>query len=63
MTFLLLPLHLYKKHSGFASPAVSALGLDKLGITKPTTIFRNLSYPDLAKHEEANKEVRFSWWM
>jgi len=48
-----------KKHSGFASPAVSALGLDKLGITKPTTIFRNLSYPDLAKHEEANKEVRF----
>jgi len=22
-----------------------------------TTIFRNLSYPDLAKHEEANKEV------
>ncbi|CAM9379318.1 unnamed protein product [Ascophyllum nodosum] len=36
---------------------LSSLGIDKaLGITKPSTIYRNLPYPEVFKHEEANKE-------
>lgn len=33
-------------------------GLDSLGITHPTTLFRNLSYPELFDHEQANREGR-----
>ena len=32
------------------------VGLDKLGITNPSTLYRNLSYPELLEHEIANKE-------
>jgi len=32
------------------------VGIDVLGINNPTTIHRNLSYPDLFEHEQANKE-------
>nr|AIT70089.1 phosphoenolpyruvate carboxykinase [Sargassum horneri] len=36
---------------------LSSLGIDKAtGITKPTTIYRNLPYPEVFKHEEQNKE-------
>ena len=31
-------------------------GLDKIGITNPSTLYRNLSYPELWEHENANKE-------
>lgn len=31
-------------------------GISAIGITGPTTVFKNLSYPDLRKHEEANNE-------
>ena len=34
-------------------------GLDKLGITKPTTIYRNLSYRELYEREVAKKEGVF----
>jgi phosphoenolpyruvate carboxykinase (ATP) len=36
--------------------ACKKVGLDKLGITKPTTIFRNLTYQELFEHEKANNE-------
>lgn len=32
------------------------VGLDKLGITNPSTLYRNLSYQELFEHEVANKE-------
>ena len=32
------------------------VGLDKLGITNPSTLYRNLSYPELFEHEQANNE-------
>ena len=31
-------------------------GLDKLGITNPSTIYRNLTYQELYEHEQANNE-------
>lgn len=34
--------------------ACKKVGLDKLGITGPTTIYRDLSYPDLFEHEQKN---------
>jgi phosphoenolpyruvate carboxykinase (ATP) len=36
--------------------ACKKVGLDKLGIIKPTTIFRNLTYQELFEHEKANNE-------
>lgn len=36
--------------------ACKKVGLDKLGINKPTTIFRNLTYQELFEHEKANNE-------
>lgn len=32
------------------------VGLDKLGITNPSTLYRNLTYQELFEHEQANKE-------
>jgi phosphoenolpyruvate carboxykinase (ATP) len=32
------------------------VGLDVHGITNPSTVYRNLSYPELYLHEQANKE-------
>lgn len=32
------------------------IGLDSVGITNPTTVYRNLTYPELFEHEQANKE-------
>ena len=32
------------------------MGLDKLGITGPSTVYRNLTYQELFDHEVANKE-------
>eukprot|EP00924_Labyrinthula_sp_SR-Ha-C_P001364 maker-scaffold_44-snap-gene-1.94-mRNA-1 protein AED:0.08 eAED:0.09 QI:0/0/0/1/1/1/2/0/564 len=34
----------------------SALGLDKVGISSSSPVYRNLSYEDVAKHEKENKE-------
>ena len=34
----------------------SAIGLDKLGITNPSKVNRNLSYEDLMAHEKKNGE-------
>jgi len=31
-------------------------GLDRLGITNPSTLYRNLSYPELYEHEKQNQE-------
>mmetsp|Transcript_22200 Transcript_22200/g.41642 ORF Transcript_22200/g.41642 Transcript_22200/m.41642 type:complete len:577 (+) Transcript_22200:92-1822(+) len=46
--------------SGSASPSEvtvpSKLGLDKLGLTKETKVFRNLTYEELFEHEVANEE-------
>lgn len=36
--------------------ACSEAGIDKLGITSPTTIYKNLTYQELFEHEVANKE-------
>ena len=36
--------------------ACKEVGLDKLGITGPTTIYRDLSYPELFQHEVKNGE-------
>ena len=36
--------------------ACSKAGLNKLGITKPSTLFRNLTYQELFDHEKKNKE-------
>ena len=40
----------------FLSVATEKIGLDKLGINGPTTIYHNLSYDDLFEHEVKNKE-------
>ena len=32
------------------------VGLDKLGITNPSTLFRNLTYQQLFEHEQQNNE-------
>ena len=42
--------------SSIASVASSSIGLDKLGITNPSNINRNLSYEDLMRHEKKNGE-------
>jgi len=39
--------------------SVSTIGLDKLGINKPSKIHRNLSYPELALYEKKNNEGVF----
>eukprot|EP00934_Nitzschia_sp_Nitz4_P004351 Nitzschia sp. Nitz4//scaffold191_size41780//23374//25267//NITZ4_007470-RA/size41780-processed-gene-0.71-mRNA-1//1//CDS//3329540190//4341//frame0 len=39
-----------------AADACSQVGLDSLGITGPTTIYRNLTYQELFEHEKANDE-------
>lgn len=36
--------------------ACKEVGIDKLGITNPTTIYRNLTYGELLEHELNNKE-------
>ena len=36
--------------------ACAEAGIDKLGITGPTTIYKNLTYQELFEHEVANKE-------
>jgi len=36
--------------------ACLSVGLDKLGITNPTTIYRNLTFGELFEHEKANNE-------
>jgi phosphoenolpyruvate carboxykinase (ATP) len=36
--------------------ACKKVGIDTLGITGPSTIYRNLSYQELFEHEQANKE-------
>ena len=36
--------------------ACAKVGLDKLGITNPTTIHRNLTFQELFEHEQANNE-------
>lgn len=36
--------------------ACSKVGLDSLGITNPTTIYRNLTFQELFEHEQANNE-------
>ena len=40
--------------------AAAATGITQLGIQNPSTIFRNLSYPELAEHEERKKVRRSS---
>ncbi|KAF1327824.1 Phosphoenolpyruvate carboxykinase, partial [Globisporangium splendens] len=58
------------KNGAFASPfsamnfsanaRAAALGLEKFGITNANTkVHHNLSYADIAKHEDANKEGQF----
>jgi len=42
------------------SAATDDVGITSVGITNPTTIYRNLSYDDLAKHEEKNNEGVFA---
>jgi len=32
------------------------VGIDKIGITNPTTIYRNMTYQELFEHEQANNE-------
>ena len=34
------------------------VGLNTLGITNPSTLFRNLTYPELFQHEQDNREGR-----
>jgi len=34
----------------------SQVGIDKVGITNPTTVYRNLTYQELFDHEQANNE-------
>jgi len=36
--------------------ACKQVGIDKIGITNPTTIYRNLTYQQIFEHEQANKE-------
>jgi phosphoenolpyruvate carboxykinase (ATP) len=36
--------------------ACKRVGIDKLGITNPTTVYRNLTYQEIFEHEQANKE-------
>jgi len=42
------------------SAATDKVGITKLGITNPTTIFHNLSYEELAEHEKTNNEGVFA---
>jgi len=36
--------------------ACKQVGIDKLGITNPTTIYRNMTYQEIFEHEQANNE-------
>lgn len=46
-----------KKNKGrYLSITCEQFGLHKLGIHKPETIHHNLSYPELLRHEQKNKE-------
>jgi len=36
--------------------ACSKVGIDKIGISKPTTVYRNMNYHELFEHEQANHE-------
>lgn len=48
---------LYDVSKTFTGPtACSEAGIDKLGITGPTTIYKNLTFQELFEHEVANKE-------
>ena len=40
----------------YLSIACDHIGLNKLGINKPEVIHHNLSYPELLRHEQKNKE-------
>ncbi|KAI9917885.1 hypothetical protein PsorP6_012531 [Peronosclerospora sorghi] len=44
----------------FANASAASLGIDKFGITNATTqVYHNLSYEDIAAHEEKNSEGAF----
>lgn len=43
-----------------ANVTSSSIGLDKLGITNPSRVNRNLSYEDLMSHEKKNEEGKFT---
>jgi phosphoenolpyruvate carboxykinase (ATP) len=36
--------------------ACHKVGIDTIGITKPTTVYRNLTYQEIFEHEQANQE-------
>lgn len=36
--------------------ACQEVGIDKIGIVNPTTVYRNLTYDEIFQHEQANKE-------
>ena len=36
--------------------ACAKVGIDKIGITNPTTIYRNMNYKQIFEHEQANSE-------
>lgn len=36
--------------------ACSKVGIDKMGIINPTTIYRNMTYQEIFEHEQANNE-------
>ena len=52
----LLNMSRFTRHYGGISTTCESLGLARLGITNPTTIYRNLPYPTLLEHEIENEE-------
>ena len=52
----LLNMSRFTRNYGGISTTCESLGLARLGITNPTTIYRNLPYPTLLEHEIENEE-------
>jgi phosphoenolpyruvate carboxykinase (ATP) len=56
-SFIVTPRNLYNVSKTFHGPkACSQVGIDRLGITGPSVIYRDLTYQELFDHEVANKE-------
>lgn len=56
-------MHMMQSSGAMSTSSVttsSAIGLDKLGITNPSKVNRNLSYEDLMAHEKKNGEGKFT---
>jgi hypothetical protein len=56
-SFIVTPQNLYNVSKTFHGPkACSQVGIDRLDITGPSVMYRDLTFQELVDHEVANKE-------